>query len=754
MSFIRVASSRLSGDGEVIGYPEGLSEGERNPVEVRGVELERINAGGEYNIYKLPEGRPLLVTALTRSGVDRRIDEFRQEVGNPGLSPIYLYTGSKRPVYLGIYERGGDGSNKGRMKRVRIEPVGVVVIGIDGLRQDVLYDSTEESVKEEGANYYIEPGTLSGLGEIMKPESTVKVREVSAVFPSITLASWASIFTGKPPKDTGILGNEFYARDLNISVPQRYNKPAGIISFGNGAFRGYDDILPLASDFFMPYQFNWEDAVDPLYLIDGDMGNPRSPQNICSILKTDTLFEYITGSKCREDNHGMLDVKRYFNERGGDPVVVANSHYARGGYWLTWDIPWGDMLGGTSKMMDASGWDKLDDYLSGRYRGGFLGLSGRNEVPFSALTVWYLSGLDHTAHEKGMDVYRDYFINNTDMYIKRLVDKLKELDEFDNKIFIITSDHGHTATADTDADCKLRLEGFDNDKIKIPETKSNNNLHIWELGNLLGVINQGQGLRDKGIVYKLLVPEEISASYESTIRDEAYRPTAEVSGNNGANVIAALNGPMVHIYFRDGDNWSNPPTDNNKLGLLAEVFRVMMQVDSAPEAEKWFKLKKADYKRLIKNNIERLHLSIDKILIRIGGEYKVFNGLREEGSPDTTPLEQADLSNYVDGKNRIEEMNERNRSGDLILLMKFNTDGVVEQRYTTGVSCKSWHGSLNRSDSYVPFIVAYPGGNKHELKEILKDAGVCDTEEQSCQVQGNWELLPAIVKKVIERQYK
>ncbi len=468
MSFIRVASSRLSGDrievnvqiededGEVIGYPEGLSEGERNPVEVRGVELERINAGGEYNIYKLPEGRPLLVTALTRSGVDRRIDEFRQEVGNPGLSPIYLYTGSKRPVYLGIYERGGDGSNKGRMKRVRIEPVGVVVIGIDGLRQDVLYDSTEESVKEEGANYYIEPGTLSGLGEIMKPESTVKVRDVSAVFPSITLASWASIFTGKPPKYTGILGNEFYARDLynastpnNTIIPGMSGLPSGMITLSDGAFK--NSRVEFLVKHLLPAHNYYETVSEKM--------GASSPNQL---LKNgaDTIYKWI-------GEYG--GIRGVYNTVGGEyRSGVIYNHYARDtDYWGTQDLPFyygllnvipgltdwfKDIINPVvaARALDTTPRKEFDNFI-GKYCDAEIKICKKH---FPVLFTIYFGGPDHYAHDIGLDGsgtwiesynnYIDFIKKHTDEEISEIVKTLKDYDEFDNKIFIITSDHGHT----------------------------------------------------------------------------------------------------------------------------------------------------------------------------------------------------------------------------------------------------------------------------------------------------------------------
>ena len=99
---------------------------------------------------------------------------------------------------------------------------------------------------------------------------------------------------------------------------------------------------------------------------------------------------------------------------------------------------------------------------------------------------------------------------------------------------------------------------------------------------------------------------------------------------------------------------------------------------------------------------------------------------------------------------RIDGMNNLDRSGDIVLLFKNFTDDIPENRYTSGVSCKSWHGSLNPSDSYVPFIFAYPGGNKFEIDGILKKDTVCKEDYSNCK--GNWKLTD-IVKGIIKEQY-
>jgi hypothetical protein len=116
----------------------------------------------------------------------------------------------------------------------------------------------------------------------------------------------------------------------------------------------------------------------------------------------------------------------------------------------------------------------------------------------------------------------------------------------------------------------------------------------------------------------------------------------------------------------------------------------------------------------------------------------------------TDTLGEAGAS-YVNAKLRIEGLNDLNRSGDIILIMKDSTTGSEMNRYTAGVACKSWHGSLNPSDSYVPLIVAYPGGSKSTIDAVLTRDEVCGANYANCK--GNW-YLPNIIKGFVTEQYK
>lgn len=104
---------------------------------------------------------------------------------------------------------------------------------------------------------------------------------------------------------------------------------------------------------------------------------------------------------------------------------------------------------------------------------------------------------------------------------------------------------------------------------------------------------------------------------------------------------------------------------------------------------------------------------------------------------------------YVKGLERIDGLNNPDRSGDIVLIMKDRLTDATDNRYTTGVACKAWHGSLNEADSYVPLILAYPGGNKKELEMIIDDTDGCD-KLQGCD--GNWRVTD-LIKITLEKQY-
>ena len=85
-------------------------------------------------------------------------------------------------------------------------------------------------------------------------------------------------------------------------------------------------------------------------------------------------------------------------------------------------------------------------------------------------------------------------------------------------------------------------------------------------------------------------------------------------------------------------------------------------------------------------------------------------------------------------------------SGDIIMVLRNKTGSALNDRFTSASNIPSWHGSLNRSDSYVPFIVSYPGGNIAEINPVISDVCLSETE-----CAGNWMVTP-LVQELIRRQ--
>ena len=207
-----------------------------------------------------------------------------------------------------------------------------------------------------------------------------------------------------------------------------------------------------------------------------------------------------------------------------------------------------------------------------------------------------------------------------------------------------------------------------------------------------------------------------------------------------AEVIAGLNGPMAHIYLNN----------SGRIGKVAELLRLSIQGEYLNEALKWWDMDDLDYRYFKETKIGRMKSSVDKILIRISDNYCVFDGLNADGSMNCAITDPFPQMEYPNAWERIKGVNHPKRSGDIILLMKDDINNI-DQRFTAGVSCKSWHGSLNRSDSYVPFIFAYPGGNQFEINRVLKRENICKEDYRNCR--GNWKMAE-IIKEIISEQYK
>ncbi len=651
----------------------------------------------------------------------------------------------------------------GTKKELPIEPVGVIVLGIDGLRQDVLYPDTLDKV-QDGGQYRVNIDNLPGMKQVLagydrpiEKQPYIMLPEVTAIFPSITFASWASIFTGKLPKETGILGNEFFARDLvnynpstqayswKSTIPGIEDFPPGVVTVDadGGAFK------PKANEFMGGTLFALKHAI-PTEIFSTTLTGKLQLSAPGKVLLADPMWSDIGNLVKGQFKTGAdVDAKCEMTDYECRTVSIFN-HYAKGvDRWGTASISWAnviDLPGGlanNAKLMDEAARNETVGFINNYY---LKTNTDRSRKRFPAVFSIYLSGLDHDAHVKGMNGYATYFKEITDIQIKDILNTLKSQGEFDNKIFIVTADHGHTAMP-TDLTYKSKWLGIDVDRpaemscvLKTdfgdsdnPNTRAqnaereNNNLHIWELGEMMRGLPTGDVTPEGETIYhKVLAPAEIVAANkgETTTTDQKQ-----------ASVIAALNGPMAHIYVNGANNDWNADPQRELLIKVADLLQAALSEGDGP--------------------IPRLASAVEAILIRLtqNSDYVVYNGATFDAAGQITlntpiPLGTyfSDGQKYINALTRIAGVNHPKRSGDIILIMRDATTGDALGRYTTGVACKSWHGSLNPSDSYVPLIVSYPGGNKFELDPLIQR--VCT--DNLCE--GNWKVKD-LISEIIKTQY-
>jgi hypothetical protein len=242
------------------------------------------------------------------------------------------------------------------------------------------------------------------------------------------------------------------------------------------------------------------------------------------------------------------------------------------------------------------------------------------------------------------------------------------------------------------------------------------------------------------------------------LRHEDPTPEHNLERLESADMVAALNGPMAHIYVRNVEiappgspfgasviqrnAWSLPP-ESELVSTVADG--IIAGFGGQPATF----LNDDDFNSTVSANLRLANLakSVDFLLIKTTGGYKVRSHPGEM-------LDVADLSGsvYVKAPLRVALLAQEADaagagSGDIIIVFRDRTDDPKNERYVSGGNIESWHGSLNRSDSYVPFIPAYPGGNAGELAPTV--AVVCGTTDGTCA--GNWLLTP-LVEELIHRQ--
>jgi hypothetical protein len=268
---------------------------------------------------------------------------------------------------------------------------GVLLIAIDGVDRDLLYDMLREGdlpriadalgFAAEGGHAHLEPSLVSSL-------------------PSSTAVAWATVLTGVDPGRHGIVGNEFFLRDerrLVAPVPSSIQDPSDVLAtYADGLV---NDLL------LSPTVYEQIRATEP---------DVRIWVGMHSVFKGADLL-------LMPDLVSLLDAFR---------VMVQ------------------ERLRATLTESDAFDvYEKLDRDIVESVRRQLE----EEEAP-DVLTV-YLPGNDLWAHtaEEGPDQGRRHYLHEVvDPLVGDLIDDLREHDAFDDRWTVITSDHGHTRVAHRD----------------------------------------------------------------------------------------------------------------------------------------------------------------------------------------------------------------------------------------------------------------------------------------------------------------
>lgn len=520
----------------------------------------------------------------------------------------------------------------------------VIIIDVDGLRRDILYNTlAEDSLKEDSQkslpNFAKITGNISledirhsddinifGDYDVKNSDSLVVNRCVS-VFPSYTYPAQATIFTGLFPKNHGITANFHFDR-LGTSF----------------AAKGKSE------------NFSMYESLS--FFTNEGSGNRMMKRG------TKTIYDYLNEQyKCAVSSNLFVSQ----NQNAVNHIISM----------FPWRLPWRFEGKDKSKIdwlipnifkqtqfITESAADGIGDYRDNfdeemmddviTYLKDFL----EHKHPPPNLFTLYFGGHDHQAHitvkedrlEHGdIRAQRDYLKNTVDTQLGRFLklwDKLGEQNPgLKDTLFVICSDHGHTGA-----------EWDDSKRVTRKEIKK--------------VLKQcGYDVLGKAEFGEL----ESSCNSITTI-------TAASAQIHVRRAILEYRARGIKI------DWTSPP----ELKDLEEILQEFSKANQNKSQENNFLNKAFDY--ILFKDYER-------------ETYQVYEFDINRGSGNIKPINKnfGKENGYIKAKERLDEFYCEN-SGDILLLINYKDHYRFEKRYRM----KSTHGSLLASDSYVPLIFSTP----------------------------------------------
>jgi predicted AlkP superfamily pyrophosphatase or phosphodiesterase len=572
----------------------------------------------------------------------------------------------------------------------------VVIVNIDGMRQDVLYSALSGNtamgpeacptlrglVGKPAGNRLGQPGTPLHRLEF---EHGIALPETATVFPSVTFGGHAAIATGADLNQVKMAGNEWFDRFTRY----KYAFTGDNIGVGQGdAIKSFAD--GFANDRLL------KSGRKTLY----QEANADPKLGVTSLVMHNMYF-------------GASPAAKWQPQRILPEQAV---------YFPHWSTHFNDQFMTSKASLHLNVTEK--------------------EQPRFAILMLYFPGLDHDSHIGKSPRHvedRDRTPGKQSIYLANVVDPclgsfMQDMNEpmLKNTFFVFTADHGQTTMA------------FQESTVHhLGESRSNPGLHKFQ-----------------DLLY------ELGYSPHGNYRVLPRKPPF-VNPPEQSTAVLGLNGGMAHVYLRriKGDAPPTPrvvkvfdpraPDDIRPILAKTEeqfdewsVPPLKSQVhDAARRFWQWSKDGWAPHgpePELYRGSIE-LVLWRDTQNDGYDGHYRVY----DPGSDSITFLDflLKDLEKNGDNsflkrhgwndRRDAEFLADRLRrlqgpmSGDLILLPRY------PYFYCEYVTQYGDHGSFNRNDMQVPFVVAQAGADEQRMKfikKVLADPRVIDlrTKNRPC----------------------
>ncbi len=552
----------------------------------------------------------------------------------------------------------------------------VVIVDIDGLRQDVFYDELQDSYSTckhiRGLAGKPKAAGKSGGLSFIEFENGIALKEATTVFPTVTFAGHAGIFSGCDPRDLNMAGNEWFDRSLRDPYKFAFTGDNLRIT-GEGDSRasyigGRANDRLLASGRTTVYQDAWREM------------------QVAGVVHHNMYFGEGRTAAAWKPYTWVVDELLYLG-----PLHT---------HWLLTSYADRHMIAKAIETVRDHDTQSLEDQANAGI-GENLGI----------VTLYY-AGLDHLGHEMSWPQevrsrQQKYLQEVVEPSLGRLIEAMSEA-TYKSATFLFVSDHGQTDMAYPRGHADARVHSFSSPRSNADLHKLQDLLFEW-------------GYNPSG-VYRVpnQKPAELYASLSSAVVGlNAGMAHVYLRRSKEGRLLRLRTTPEIHnlaVTVGEFEPWDRPPSFNQVI-QTAENFRRWNEEGLAPvyRAGEESPLYRSSLDLILVRNVERsgpgapyqVYLGPGRIIpfrefLAKGGNHP----FTEDRYGWTGSARDADF--LADRVSRLQS----GVSGDLILIPKYPLF------YFEYSPLYGDHGGLGRSDFEVPLVVVRPSPAKDTARRI------------------------------------